>query len=99
MMNRGKQDLVYFDRQTLNTLFKYFCQMDEHKRGYLGVSDIEETLLTLGLANSKADVIDRIQTVCKQEKKEPSIEVDLSTPMIISQEQVVEEAGIKVDFE
>ena len=42
--------MVYFDKQQLRLIQQYFEQMDTDKNGYIGVPEIEETLLSLGLS-------------------------------------------------
>ena len=60
MTKRGKASLVYFDREQIKTLYDYYQQLDGDGKGYIGFADVEDTLLSLGLASSKQEVIRNI---------------------------------------
>lgn len=43
--------------------------MDSDNKGFLNMNEIEETLLSLGLASNRAEVISNIQEACKSSSK------------------------------
>ena len=63
------------------------------------MNEVEDTLLSLGLASNRAEVISNIQEACKSSKKPQAI-LDLSTPMIVAEHSVeIEDIKYKIDFE
>ena len=56
MEKRGKKDLKYYSNDQIELLRKYFNQLDVDGSGTISPSEIEETLISLGLARSREDV-------------------------------------------
>ena len=56
MIKRGKDQLAYYDLGQVQKMKDYFKQLDVDRSGLVGPSEIEETLITLGLAKTETDV-------------------------------------------
>ena len=56
MHKRGKGNLIYYDANQIEQMRSYFAQLDTDRSGMIGVDEIEETLISLGLAKTKEDV-------------------------------------------
>lgn len=57
MLKRGKDKMVYYDNEQVNKMRKYFKELDTDRSGMIGPSEIEETLISLGLAKTESDVL------------------------------------------
>ena len=49
--------MVYYDNQQIKQIKKYFETMGPDEDGMIGISQLEEILISLGLAASRSDVI------------------------------------------
>lgn len=56
MNKRGKGNLIYYDKEQIENMQHFFKELDTDKSGMIGVDEIEETLISLGLAKTKQDV-------------------------------------------
>jgi Ca2+-binding EF-hand superfamily protein len=56
MLKRGKSKMCYFDNDQVQKMRKYFHELDTDKSGMIGPAEIEETLISLGLAKTVDDV-------------------------------------------
>ena len=89
MLKRGKGKMVYYDQGQLRKINDYFKQLDTDNSGksnslyfvslyqfigMIGASEIEETLISLGLAKTQKDV----DTVIKQLDRDANGELDFN---------------------
>ena len=61
MRKRGKGNLIYYDKGQVQQMRVYFKELDTDKSGMIGTDEIEETLISLGLARTKEDVRRTVQ--------------------------------------
>lgn len=61
MRKRGKGNLIYYDKAQVQQMRAYFKELDTDKSGMIGTDEIEETLISLGLARTKEDVQRTVQ--------------------------------------
>lgn len=59
----GKKQTITFDDDDRVELRRYFASLDEEGKGSIGIKELEEPLIALGLANSRKDVEDMIVEV------------------------------------
>lgn len=55
MMKHGKQNMVYYDKKQIHHIKGFFEQLDAENKGYIGVADVEEILVSLGLTQCRQD--------------------------------------------
>lgn len=58
---RGKKS--YFDTKQMSRMKDFFLQLDTDKSGMIGPQEIEETLISLGLARTREDVEDIVKSL------------------------------------
>ena len=56
MHKRGKGNLIYYNTNQIEQMRRFFTELDTDKSGMIGSDEIEETLISLGLAKTKEDV-------------------------------------------
>ena len=66
-MKHGKENLVYYDQKQIHNIKSFFEQLDSERKGYIGIKDLEEMLVSLGLTQSRQDIETILQHV--QRKK------------------------------
>ena len=72
MLKRGKGKMCYFDNEQVQKMKKYFHELDTDRSGMIGPAEIEETLISLGLARTKEDV----QTIVEELDQDGNGELD-----------------------
>lgn len=72
MEKRGKKRQKYMDNEQVDQMKKYFMQLDTDGSGAIGPAEIEETLISLGLARTREDVL----TVVEEMDEDCSGELD-----------------------
>lgn len=60
MEKRGKKELKYYSNDQIELLRKYFNQLDLDGSGTISPSEIEEMLISLGLARTREEVEEMI---------------------------------------
>ena len=60
MEKRGKKELKYYSNEQIELLRKYFNQLDMDGSGTISPSEIEEMLISLGLARTREEVEEMI---------------------------------------
>ncbi|XP_051912576.1 uncharacterized calcium-binding protein B0563.7-like [Hippocampus zosterae] len=83
MVKHGKQYLVDFTQNELKAMKKYFNALDEKNEGSIGAKELEELLISMGLAENAVQVRRLIETV--DEDRSGRIEFDEFMEMIKSE--------------
>lgn len=63
LTNRGKRHMIDFDEKERQKLKQYFKSLDEDGSGSIGIEELEDPLISLGIAESRDDVKKIIDTV------------------------------------
>ncbi len=63
MKKHGKEKYIDFDDKEIKELRVYFNSLDEDGSGSIGVDELEDPLIALGLADSKEKVAEIIREV------------------------------------
>ncbi|CAG9318153.1 unnamed protein product [Blepharisma stoltei] len=74
LKKHGKKNYIDFDEKMRNELRKYFLSMDEDGSGSIGVEELMEPMLALGLAENK----EQVQTLFNQVDKDHSGEIEFN---------------------
>ena len=63
MVKHGKANLLQFSDEEINKLRQTFNQLDEDGGGSIGIDELEEPLIGLGLADTKEEIDEMILAV------------------------------------
>ena len=76
----------------------FFDQMDVHNIGYIGISELEEILISLGLTNTQKEILD-ITTKVLRRSPGPNPRINFETFLLILKEaQVRNKRGIRGNY-
>ncbi len=63
LIKKGKEHMIDFTDKKRNILKKIFDALDEDGSGYIGISELEEPLISLGIAENRKEVKAILDTV------------------------------------
>ena len=63
LIKKGKEHLIDFTDKKRSILKKFFNTLDDDGSGYIGISELEEPLISLGIAESRKEVKGIVDTV------------------------------------
>lgn len=73
LMKHGKENLVYYDQKQLHNIKGFFEQLDADGKGYIGIQDLEEMLVSLGLARCRQDIESVLQHVQRKKLRQSAL--------------------------
>lgn len=63
MTNRGKRHMIDFDEKERSKLRQYFKSLDEDGSGSIGMDELEDPLISMGIAETREEVKKIIDSV------------------------------------
>lgn len=73
LMKHGKESQVYYDQKQIHNIKGFFEQLDAEGKGYIGLMDLEEMLVSLGLTQSRQDIEALLQHVQRKKLRQQAL--------------------------